>query len=223
MGAWRVVRDLDQVSASELARLGGGLLGIAELVHQFQLHGARRLIRAGFEDSAQGAGVHLPVDGDVGDGMAPDAFGQFGHRAGVRFGIVLPFIDVRRVLVFVEGLNLGIDLELLGGASEEHGLEADAGRLKRCARLHPDFGGGRDCAIGRGARREEALRVGDHELVLGAQAQEGGAQLLSPGGAHVHLGGPDEDALYVRVIRCGVEAQKDLDKRCVAERRADRV
>ena len=72
--------------------------------------------------------------------------------------------------------------------------------------------GGGNGAIGRRARREEALAVGDDELVRRAQAQEGRAQFLGARGADVHLGCADEHALHVRIIRRRIQPQQDLDK-----------
>jgi len=155
--------------------------------------------------------------------VGPHAGGKRGHREGVGGGVALLLVGVGGALEFVELFDLGRDLQLLHRAAEEHRLERDARRLEACAWLEPDLVRRRDRAIGRRAGCEETLAVGYDELVLGAQAQESSAQLLRAGGAKVHFGRADEDALDIRVIRRGIEPEQGFDKGRAGESGAEGV
>ncbi len=218
-----VVGDGHELPTGAVARGLCGFLWIAELVRELQLDGAVGRVGAAFEQGAHGGGLQSPVGRDVGDRMTPHAGGQLRHGAGVGLGIGLALVDVGGVLEFVELFDLGVHLQLLERAAEEQRLEGDAGRLERRARLYPDLVGGGDGAVGGGAGGEKALRVGDNELVLGAQAEEGRAQLLRARGADIHLGGANEHAFHIGVAGRGVQAEQDLDERRVGEGGADRI
>ena len=190
-----------------------GLNDMAETIDEAAIKRFFGRMRCRFKQAAQGIGKDVTVCGNLGDCRVENGI-HVGERGFTMFvGEPGLGVDIRRILEFVELLELGLGIELLEHAAEEENFRSQPGRREIGRILQPDLVGAGHREIGGDGRAFEALRMGDDEFSGRAKICDGIADFFGHARRQAELIGANEDAGDVRVSFGALQCADHVDDR----------